>query len=92
MLSVITTTMKNETSWDRDLSTVEFYLNITENKTTKTSPFRAVYGYSVVFQDGVLAALIQGEEAYTSLANIQADIREIISQKQEKSHYDRHNF
>lgn len=82
VLASITTTIASEHTWDQNLRKLEFFLNTAINATTGVTPFKALYGYSAVLQDGALDAIVGQEQEYVSPMVVQAEVRTQI----EKGH------
>lgn len=83
-MSVITTSIDNESAWDQNIAEMEFKLNNMFNKTTGKSPFQALYGYLPALHDGLLDKLTNVEPLTEDPVNVQSQIKENIAETQQK--------
>ncbi|XP_008182751.1 uncharacterized protein LOC103309335 [Acyrthosiphon pisum] len=92
MLAAISTRIKTEATWDKQLAELELVLNTSINQTIGVRPFYALYGFDAVIRDGLLDTLTTLTPAYQQPAEIQQQIRQNIAEKQAqwKAWHDQH--
>ena len=89
ILPVLMVHMKSQEDWDTKLKLVEKDLNMTVNKSTGVSPFRALYGYDPEFNCNILKNYVEDvkeitHQKYENPANIREGMKNSISKAQEK--------